>query len=129
MRVRRNISVLLGAGGNIAVLTGPDGKLLVDAEIVTARPNVSKGLTSINADPIKQLIKLTGISTTPAETSGSMRLEPISWRMRTRANIFPRPRASKATGGTLPSRADGCDSLRRLQRRTHSACQQHDSDA
>ena len=28
----RNISVLLGAGGNIAVLTGPDGKLLVDAE-------------------------------------------------------------------------------------------------
>jgi glyoxylase-like metal-dependent hydrolase (beta-lactamase superfamily II) len=54
--LRRNISVLLGAGGNIAVLTGPDGKLLVDAEIVTARPNVSKGLASINADPIKQLI-------------------------------------------------------------------------
>ena len=40
--LRRNISVLLGAGGNIAVLTGPDGKLLVDAEIVTARPNVSE---------------------------------------------------------------------------------------
>ena len=46
----------MGAGGNIAVLTGPDGKLLVDAEIVTARPNVSKALASINADPIKQLI-------------------------------------------------------------------------
>ena len=54
--LRRNISVLLGAGGNIAVLTGPDGKLLVDAEIVTARPNVSQALASINADPIKQLI-------------------------------------------------------------------------
>lgn len=54
--VRRNISVLLGAGGNIAVLTGPDGKVLVDAEIVTARPNVSAALASINADPIKQLI-------------------------------------------------------------------------
>src|SRR5260370_5850670 len=54
--LRRNISVLLGAGGNIAVLTGPDGKLLVDAEISTARPNVSKALASINADPIKQLI-------------------------------------------------------------------------
>lgn len=52
----RNISVLLGAGGNIAVLTGPDGKLLVDAEIVTARPNVSKAIAGINADPIKQLI-------------------------------------------------------------------------
>jgi glyoxylase-like metal-dependent hydrolase (beta-lactamase superfamily II) len=54
--LRRNISVLLGAGGNIAVLTGPDGKLLVDAEILTARPNVSTALASINADPIKQLI-------------------------------------------------------------------------
>ena len=54
--LRRNVSVLLGAGGNIAVLTGPDGKLLVDAEIITARPNVSKALASINADPMKQLI-------------------------------------------------------------------------
>ena len=54
--LRRNISVLLGPGGNIAVLTGPDGKLIVDAEIITARPNVSAALASINADPIKQLI-------------------------------------------------------------------------
>jgi glyoxylase-like metal-dependent hydrolase (beta-lactamase superfamily II) len=54
--LRRNISVLYGAGGNIAVLTGPDGKLLVDAEIVTSGPNVSAALAGINADPIKQLI-------------------------------------------------------------------------
>jgi glyoxylase-like metal-dependent hydrolase (beta-lactamase superfamily II) len=54
--LRRNISVLLGAGGNIAVLTGADGKLLIDAEIVTARPQVSEAIASINADPIKQLI-------------------------------------------------------------------------
>jgi glyoxylase-like metal-dependent hydrolase (beta-lactamase superfamily II) len=38
------------------VLAGPDGKLLVDAEIVTAGPKVSAALASINADPIKQLI-------------------------------------------------------------------------
>jgi glyoxylase-like metal-dependent hydrolase (beta-lactamase superfamily II) len=54
--LRRDISVLLGAGGNIAVLSGPDGKLLVDAEIVTAGPNVSKALAGINAQPVKQLI-------------------------------------------------------------------------
>ena len=54
--LRRNISVLLGAGGNIAVLIGPDGTLLVDAEIATAREKVSAALASINADPIKQLI-------------------------------------------------------------------------
>jgi glyoxylase-like metal-dependent hydrolase (beta-lactamase superfamily II) len=54
--LRRDVSVLLGPGGNIAVLTGPDGKLVVDAEIVTARPNVSVALASINADPIRQLV-------------------------------------------------------------------------
>jgi glyoxylase-like metal-dependent hydrolase (beta-lactamase superfamily II) len=55
-KLRRNISVLLGAGGNIAVLTGPDGKLIVDAGIVTTRPNVAAAIASINKDPIKQLI-------------------------------------------------------------------------
>ena len=54
--LRRNISVLLGPGGNIAVLSGQDGKLLVDAEVVTARPNVTAALASIDAAPIKQLI-------------------------------------------------------------------------
>src|SRR5271170_1783033 len=54
--LRRNVSVLLGAGGNITVLTGPDGKLLVDAAIITARTNVANALASINADPVKQLI-------------------------------------------------------------------------
>ena len=32
-RLRNNISALEGSGGNIAVLTGPDGKALVDAGI------------------------------------------------------------------------------------------------
>ncbi len=54
-KLRRNVSVLLGAGGNIAVLVGPDGKLLVDAEIVTARPHVSEALGRINGDPVQQL--------------------------------------------------------------------------
>jgi glyoxylase-like metal-dependent hydrolase (beta-lactamase superfamily II) len=54
--VRRNISVLEGSGGNIAVLTGKDGKLLVDAGFVVSRPRVASALASINADPIKHLI-------------------------------------------------------------------------
>ena len=54
--LRRNISILSGTGGNIAVLTGPDGKLLVDAGIMTARPHLSEALSSINGDPIQQLI-------------------------------------------------------------------------
>ncbi|ABF42742.1 Zn-dependent hydrolase [Candidatus Koribacter versatilis Ellin345] len=54
--LRRNVSVLLGPGGNIAVLAGSDGKILVDAEIVSARRQVSAALASISKDPIRQLI-------------------------------------------------------------------------
>ncbi len=55
-RLRRQVTALLGPGGNIAVLTGPDGKLLVDAEIISTRRQVSATLAGISSDPIKQLI-------------------------------------------------------------------------
>jgi glyoxylase-like metal-dependent hydrolase (beta-lactamase superfamily II) len=54
--IRRNISVLEGSGGNIAVLTGKDGKLLVEAGFAVSRPGITAALASINADPIKHLI-------------------------------------------------------------------------
>lgn len=54
--VRRNISVLEGSGGNIAVLTGKDGKLLVEAGIAVSRPAISTALAAINSDPVKHLI-------------------------------------------------------------------------
>ena len=55
-RVRDNLHVILGAGGNIIVLTGPDGKLLVEAGLATARPALTAALEGINGDPIKHLI-------------------------------------------------------------------------
>lgn len=55
-KLRLNVSVLLGAGGNIAVLTGRDGKLLVDAGYAGARPKITSALASISSDPIKHLI-------------------------------------------------------------------------
>lgn len=54
--VRRNISVLEGSGGNIAVLTGRDGKLLVEAGFAVSRPAITDALAAINADPVKHLI-------------------------------------------------------------------------
>lgn len=54
--VRRNITVLEGSGGNMAVLTGKDGKLLVEAGFAVSRPGITNALTSISADPIKHLI-------------------------------------------------------------------------
>jgi glyoxylase-like metal-dependent hydrolase (beta-lactamase superfamily II) len=54
--IRRNISVLEGSGGNIAVLTGRDGKLLVEAGFAVSRPAITNALAAINNDPIKHLI-------------------------------------------------------------------------
>jgi glyoxylase-like metal-dependent hydrolase (beta-lactamase superfamily II) len=54
--LRGNISVISGAGGNITVLPGPDGLLLIDCGLVGAQPQVRKALASISPDPIKHLI-------------------------------------------------------------------------
>ncbi|MEO7272110.1 MAG: MBL fold metallo-hydrolase [Vicinamibacterales bacterium] len=54
--LRRNISALIGSGGNVAVLTGPDGKLLVDAGIAVSRPRILTALAGISAEPIRHLI-------------------------------------------------------------------------
>jgi glyoxylase-like metal-dependent hydrolase (beta-lactamase superfamily II) len=48
--------VLEGSGGNIAVLTGPDGKVLIDAGIGVARPQLKKALTGLGTDAITHLI-------------------------------------------------------------------------
>jgi glyoxylase-like metal-dependent hydrolase (beta-lactamase superfamily II) len=55
-RLRKNISVLEGSGGNVAVLTGPDGKILVDAGIGVSRPQVTRALASLGADSVTHLI-------------------------------------------------------------------------
>jgi glyoxylase-like metal-dependent hydrolase (beta-lactamase superfamily II) len=54
--LRRNVAVLEGSGGNIVVLTGKDGKLLVDAGFTVSQARISAALASINQDPIKNLI-------------------------------------------------------------------------
>src|SRR5215831_4592778 len=55
-RLRGNVSVVMGAGGNIAVLPGRDGKLLIDAGFAGARPKITAALAPISSDPIKHLI-------------------------------------------------------------------------
>ena len=55
-KLRNNISVLEGSGGNIAVLTGPDGKVLVDAGIGVSRPQLTKALADLGAEPVTHLI-------------------------------------------------------------------------
>ena len=60
--LRGNVSVLLGSGGNIAVLPGPadpgksDGKLCIDSGFSTSQPQVAAALTAISPGPISLLI-------------------------------------------------------------------------
>ena len=55
-KLRNNISALEGSGGNIAVLTGPDGKVMVDAGIGVSRPQLMKALADLGPSPITTLI-------------------------------------------------------------------------
>lgn len=54
--LRGGVSVLSGAGGNIAVLSGPDGAALVDAGLSTARPQVRDAIATLTDGPIKYLV-------------------------------------------------------------------------
>ena len=49
-------AVIEGSGGNIAVLTGGDGKLFVDAGITATRPRILEAVNSLSRDPIRHLI-------------------------------------------------------------------------
>ena len=86
--VRRNISVLEGSGGNIAVLTGRDGKLLIEAGFAVSRPAISKALLSINNDPIQHLIN-THWHTDHTDGNAWLHSRVLrSRRTRTRRNAF-----------------------------------------
>ena len=50
------MSALIGSGGNIAVLPGSDGKLIVDSGYLGSRPQITEALDNIGRDPIKQLV-------------------------------------------------------------------------
>jgi glyoxylase-like metal-dependent hydrolase (beta-lactamase superfamily II) len=54
--LRRNVTALLGAGGNIAVLTAKEGKLLVDSGYASCQPQLTTALAAINSEPIQVLI-------------------------------------------------------------------------
>ena len=54
--LRGNVSALIGSGGNIAVLTGPDGKVIVDSGYSTSRARISDALTKMSPEPIKHLV-------------------------------------------------------------------------
>jgi glyoxylase-like metal-dependent hydrolase (beta-lactamase superfamily II) len=55
-KLRGDVTVIEGSGGNIAVLIGKDGTLFVDAGITATRPRILEAVYSLSRDPIKHLI-------------------------------------------------------------------------
>ena len=54
--LRGGVSLLENAGGNILVLPGPDGKVLIDAGLAPSQARIKQALAGISADPLKRLI-------------------------------------------------------------------------
>ena len=54
--LRGNVSVIMGSGGNIGVLTGPDGALLVDSGLAGSKGKLVEALKKLGAEPVSTLI-------------------------------------------------------------------------
>lgn len=54
--LRDGISVLMGSGGNIGVVTGRDGKFMIDAGIAVSRPRVEAALNALGPQPVRYLV-------------------------------------------------------------------------
>jgi glyoxylase-like metal-dependent hydrolase (beta-lactamase superfamily II) len=54
--LRGNVTAVMGSGGNIAVLTGKDGKVLIDSGFMTSQPQITAALNQLSADPMTHLI-------------------------------------------------------------------------
>ncbi len=54
--LRGNVSVLMGSGGNIAVLPGKDGMVMVDSGFLSSQPQVAAALAKLGDMPVKTLV-------------------------------------------------------------------------
>jgi glyoxylase-like metal-dependent hydrolase (beta-lactamase superfamily II) len=54
--LRRNLSVLMGSGGNIGVLSTPEGKFLVDSGIAVSKPKLKAALDGLGSQPPKYVV-------------------------------------------------------------------------
>jgi len=55
-KLRGGVSILEGSGGNVAVLTGVDGKAFIDAGITISRKRILEAANGLSRDPITHLI-------------------------------------------------------------------------
>lgn len=55
-KLRNDITILEGSGGNVAVLAGKDGLVMIDAGIGVSRPQMTQALSALSSEPVTHLI-------------------------------------------------------------------------
>jgi glyoxylase-like metal-dependent hydrolase (beta-lactamase superfamily II) len=55
-RLRGDVTVLEGSGGTVAVVTRPEGKVMIDAGIAVSRPQMATALAALGPAPVTTLI-------------------------------------------------------------------------
>lgn len=55
-RLRDNVHMISGSGGNVLVLSGKDGLLAVDSGFATSRVQMQAALASVSAEPLRNVI-------------------------------------------------------------------------
>ncbi|HXP01355.1 MAG TPA: MBL fold metallo-hydrolase [Luteibacter sp.] len=55
-KVRDGVTVLSGSGGNIGVISGPDGKFMIDAGIAVSEPRLDAALEAIDKLPLRYVV-------------------------------------------------------------------------
>jgi glyoxylase-like metal-dependent hydrolase (beta-lactamase superfamily II) len=55
-KMRGNLTMLSGSGGNITVYNSPEGKLIIDAGIAVSKDKILAALKNIGPEPVKYLI-------------------------------------------------------------------------
>src|SRR5438105_10712539 len=100
--LRGNVNALIGSGGNIAVLSGTEGKVVIDSGYTTSRGRITDALAKMHPGPIKHLVNTHWhFDHTDGNEWMHSRARQSS-RMRILENTFLRRRAWRV--GTSPSR-------------------------
>jgi cyclase len=103
LKLRDNITMLYGPGGNMVVLNGADGKVLVDSSFLSVAPKLKQALDELGPAPTKLLINTHWHfdhtdGNAPVHTAGATIVAHENTRKRLSA-----PQEMKAFGMTFPA--------------------------
>lgn len=102
-----NVYLLQGAGGNMALQTGPEGNILIDASFSTAVPKIREAIGAVSKDPADALINTHWHLD---HTDGNEGLHAAGFTIFAHENTRERlstPQAMKMFGFTLPAAPAG----------------------